>query len=891
MALGDGIRRNLAGSEVSDEERERFVAAIQALDVTEVYPGKSYWDLQQDSHVAAHIAGNDVHSGPGFLGWHREICNRFEALLRMVDGELSLHYWDWTTDPRVGAAPLLRPAGAQESAPGLMGSSDGSAGAPFASFVPSFTRDLASPPPGIDSDATIVASSAGLAQGDQFDAFDVALQSTHDTVHSSYIRGTIGEQHIAFRDPFVFLLHANVDRLWALWQLQAGQRWRLDPDQVYGIHTGSVSITSVMEPWAGDGGVEPWVSSPAPKNAKHPSIVAPPCYDTNPIGVDQFNTEVRFNDVPEGETALRAARFTVYGCHPVTLRLVLPGPSAPYATTGLGTEVHLDQHGAASADARLWFSFTGQTPGTDGPEDTATIHCDETGEDFAVTLRSNTITRPTMAVMMALDQSASMGWAAGTTGATRLQLLQEAAGYFVSLVKAGNGVGLVRFDHEAYAPGHPSFGGIAVTPISSNDEFDPGRVQVAAKVGSHATNPFGATSVGAGIELAHDELLPVGGFEKKALLVFTDALENTSPMIADALGSVTVPTFAVGLGSSDQVDTAALTAVAEGTGGTVSLSDHLAADVESRFRLNKLFLQILAGVNNTDVVVDPNGVLLPDEKHRIPFVLCEADIEATVILMTDRFGAGMYLETPDGTLVDPTTLTTVGGTIGARPGLVHYRFLLPLAIGAGAHAGTWHAVLVHSGRKTPSTVELAQPRGPVRYSFNVHSWTNLRMEARLTQDSLEPGASLGLSATLSEYGVPVADRASVRAEVHRPDGATLTVPLDETGPGRFAQTVAAPVPGVYRVRTLAAGVTLRGMPFTREHLLTGAVLRGGDRPLPTSDHSADKQSLCDLLSCLLQDDVLGRFLERHKVNRGALAKCLDHYCRQVAGRTNTVRTR
>src|SRR5262249_40340199 len=35
-----------------------------------------------------------------FLPWHRELCNRFEALLRKVDPQLSLHYWDWTTDPR-----------------------------------------------------------------------------------------------------------------------------------------------------------------------------------------------------------------------------------------------------------------------------------------------------------------------------------------------------------------------------------------------------------------------------------------------------------------------------------------------------------------------------------------------------------------------------------------------------------------------------------------------------------------------------------------------------------------------------------------------------------------------------------------------------------------------
>ena len=34
-----------------------------------------------------------------FLPWHREMCNRFEALLRSIHPELSLHYWDWNFDP------------------------------------------------------------------------------------------------------------------------------------------------------------------------------------------------------------------------------------------------------------------------------------------------------------------------------------------------------------------------------------------------------------------------------------------------------------------------------------------------------------------------------------------------------------------------------------------------------------------------------------------------------------------------------------------------------------------------------------------------------------------------------------------------------------------------
>ena len=56
--------------------------------------GVSYWFKQDEIHQATH-----VHGGPAFLPWHRELCNRFEQLLRKYDDRLRLHYWDWTTDP------------------------------------------------------------------------------------------------------------------------------------------------------------------------------------------------------------------------------------------------------------------------------------------------------------------------------------------------------------------------------------------------------------------------------------------------------------------------------------------------------------------------------------------------------------------------------------------------------------------------------------------------------------------------------------------------------------------------------------------------------------------------------------------------------------------------
>jgi hypothetical protein len=100
--LGDGIRRNLAT--VSKEERDLLRDAILQLNQvfysptgsrTEFPAGHvSEWFKQDEIHQSSH-----VHGCPAFLPWHRELLNRFEALIRTVDPRLSLHYWDWNLDP------------------------------------------------------------------------------------------------------------------------------------------------------------------------------------------------------------------------------------------------------------------------------------------------------------------------------------------------------------------------------------------------------------------------------------------------------------------------------------------------------------------------------------------------------------------------------------------------------------------------------------------------------------------------------------------------------------------------------------------------------------------------------------------------------------------------
>jgi hypothetical protein len=279
MTLGDGIRRNAAT--VSQQERDRLIAAVREIDKRKYWDLVSYWDKQDQIHQATH-----VHNGPAFVPWHRELINRFELLLREVDPDVSLHYWDWTSDPRnspngAGGFTNLFSTGPG----GFMGSGAGRAGPPLDTLdnnnVSAGSRDdtgnPADPPrviernvgalfsiggrPNVPTDQTILATGNNLPNQGQWAEFRLALENAHDTVHT-YIGGTIGQPHSAFEDPFVFILHSNVDRLWAMWQRTPAREWRLDPNQVYGGESNSTGVRGIlttMEPWAGGTGTIPWV--------------------------------------------------------------------------------------------------------------------------------------------------------------------------------------------------------------------------------------------------------------------------------------------------------------------------------------------------------------------------------------------------------------------------------------------------------------------------------------------------------------------------------------------------------------------------------------------------------------------------------------------------------
>jgi len=357
MPIGDGIRRNVAT--ITLEERNRLRDALRrlddALDPSVLYPdGVTFWDKQEQVHVSAHVAGQDVHGGPAFLAWHRELVNRFEQLLRSVDPQLSLHYWDWTTDPR--ATPDGQGGTVNLFTSDFMGSANGDAGTPFADFEsseggghPLIWRDLPAGGPTVTgnlntvrasnataTDSDIIHSADALPQSQQFTAFDAVLQGAHNYIHSGYIRGTIAQPHFSFHDPFVFLLHSNVDRLWAMWQRQQAQEWRLDPNAMYGDAGASPSVTSNMEPWSGGAGLRPWAppeSLSEPKTAKD-LVANPPSYDTAPhsayviVDRDTFSEDEVQTLLGAGNATFGKALYVVYeGFRPQELGSPLTPPT------------------------------------------------------------------------------------------------------------------------------------------------------------------------------------------------------------------------------------------------------------------------------------------------------------------------------------------------------------------------------------------------------------------------------------------------------------------------------------------------------------------------------------------------------------------------------------
>src|SRR5262249_51849670 len=178
-----------------------------------------------------------------------------------------------------------------------------------------------------------------------------------------------------------------------------------------------------------------------------------------------------------------------------------------------------------------------------------------------------------------------------------------------------------------------------------------GRGDAATAIQAHATNPLGKTAIGDGVEMAHDKLKATAGYDKKAIVAFTDGIDTAAKSIDDILGTGLIDdqVFAIGLGTVWEVDPVALNKLVDRKGGYLLLTGPLGPGSDDQFRLDKYFVQILAGVSNAEVVVDPIGSIPGGTEAKIPFDLAETDYGADVILLSPLLGALEFeVETPAG---------------------------------------------------------------------------------------------------------------------------------------------------------------------------------------------------------------------------------------------------
>jgi hypothetical protein len=827
-------------------EKSRFVAALHHVKSTGVV------DQFASDHVTFFHA---AHHSSHFLPWHREFLRRFELELRTYHPDVSIPYWNSTVDQSAGG-PLW--------ASDFLG--------PFDSAW-NLNRTFGGgglPAPG-DVDTVL-----GVGTYDPF--WSNLEGGIHNPPHN-WVGGVMAST-ASPGDPVFYLHHCWIDMIWAQWQLR---------------NPGAAFTSSGAGFGAGDA-MTPWSTTPTDV-LDHRSINSYdflPTWQQDAPRATLVSPNVLFLHVPASETRMAAANVDLDACEPLQFDVDQPVlTSGPPGTTFARVAATVNHDPAVDPRARIWFTYRGTAAG-DTASATARIRCTAAGFDETVMLTADTIARPTAAVALVLDRSNSMNFDSGIgPGIEREHVLRFSAPPAVDVVEDGHAIAVCSFDHDA----HP---GIGVTPVAG------GRVLINGAISSYSPNPNGWTSIGEGILYAYGLLQPETSYAVRAMVVLTDGHENHGPHERRSIDSV-APTvvnghvFAIGLGRGEALRPQKLQQLCNNRAGYMVLTGDLGPD--SYYRLAKYYQQILAGVTNNEVVLDPEGWIAPGQEHRIPFWLTEADIDAKAILLTPApWAIEVELVTPAGEIVDL-------GVAASHPmvdwdmgnGVALYRVGLPLPLGGpiDAHAGRWHAILRVGKRiahpralasvraETPSAFTSSSASWPhgLRYSFNVHAYSNLRMHTTVAQSSYVPGALVSVRSVLTEYGVPITRGGSCIAEIERPDGSTATLGLTEVAQGEFEGSTVAALDGVYTMRVVATGRTMRGRPFTREQTRTAAVWVGGDREPPDPNEGSDRDGgeghdrWCELVACLLGQRSVRKALERHDVDLDEVRKCLEHVCR------------
>ncbi len=281
-----GIRKN--AKYLSLTEKENFVWACVMMKADIVNPGAppanrySRWDeyvalhrMIQNAFAPGAAAVNFGHGGGGaysFFSWHRYFLIEFEKQLQSHVPGVMLPYWDWTDPSPIMTNTFLGPDGGAgsivssgyfaASAPGTGGNPTPSPGWWPASltgwnlhsaFGLSWQGPLRRNLSGVSGLPTVADLQQALGKT-TYPALKGAVESgtgissshqMHNGLHG-WVGGHMSNPTASPFDPIFYLHHCNIDRLWAMWQMDGHAN--VYPNSGGFIHH---HRTDIMYPWTG----------------------------------------------------------------------------------------------------------------------------------------------------------------------------------------------------------------------------------------------------------------------------------------------------------------------------------------------------------------------------------------------------------------------------------------------------------------------------------------------------------------------------------------------------------------------------------------------------------------------------------------------------------------
>lgn len=152
------------------------------------------------------------HGTPGFFTWHRAEMKAFEDALRAVGCHIALPFWDWSSGPTTGIPHACRH-------PTYVNRAGNTVPNPLFSG-PRANGGMTTRSANIDttSFADLATSVQAAMSEPSFTSFQQLINSPHGSVHGR-VGGDMALIATASYDPIFYFHHANVDRIWAEWQL------------------------------------------------------------------------------------------------------------------------------------------------------------------------------------------------------------------------------------------------------------------------------------------------------------------------------------------------------------------------------------------------------------------------------------------------------------------------------------------------------------------------------------------------------------------------------------------------------------------------------------------------------------------------------------------------